>query len=1061
MPSNPVQGTDAWDELPEYEELTPELMEDECLRGDVMLRWALVLLAVLLSWTTLTESPLLVNIRSGEYMLSHGLLPPRVDVFSGSAEGRAWVNPGWLSDLLLGGLHQTLGFSALTILCVITVAVAFRLLSAVGVPGVSTWWGTCCGLLALLALFPVFQPGAASLTVLGLSLLMLLLSRESLLPANAEVYGPLNRFSWSFPYLPLLFLLWFNLETRAWTGLLLLLVFMAGDALSRRWHGQRQSQRDWGVVLVTGLVAALLTPWPMQALLSPFHLIRDRAALHNYAIVSEFFPRLVYALKDPAFWKQLDLFGLASVSLLGISFVTLLLNVRRLNAGWLAVWLAANLLSVIDGDWVCYAAIVNAVVATLNGQAWYRETFSMDYSIDRWSVVWGRGGRAATVLTLLAIAYLGLNGTLMGPQGRRIGLGLDPRWSARIQSLEQDVVANSYTDRIFPTLAAQGDLLIWIGKKPFIDSRVSLYLDGPENLLETHQKTRTALFSVSTKDKPVDPGVWKQTLLKFKTYDVLVRLWGPLPPYEPMLRMVTNTGWVMTGLGAAGANFTRIDLPDEPLIRHAEKFAASRFSQQAFRPEKPPAVTELSAVWPLPVSRYDRWLIQKRQVTPNAAELAAHYESLLSLLQNQLPVEQACGLAFLAVRECRQALAESPNDPMAYRVMARVCRVLRQIEQQVAQAAGVPADSTTFDLQTLAAVHAAILAGDSDILDQQLLLETVLTRQQQDVSLQALRRFQELLKTIPAGMVSPERKQELTRLGEELQQGVDAVRKQVEEARTQSATRPQLVSLALQGRCPSLALTILNEDLTELERSPELKLLYSTLLMQTGDFEQALQMLEGMEALITAGKSPQMQMLADQWRNQTASVNLAMGNLERAIQLGAEEDNSYLRLAIQSLIQMPFASMSLPIQYELWPAFTARMAANAAIEIPERVGHLQLQTAQMELELGRLDQARQRLENLLKEYPQCSQRFVAAFYLTQLTGKRVEVAPLLQEPASEAPVEQKPDASSSAAPMSKDHAATGEKPEMKPSSPPSSDADSKTDSKTGSKSVDPEEPSSK
>lgn len=1006
--ASPARETDAWDELPADQELTPELMEDECLRGDTMLRWTLVLLALLLSWTTITESPLLVNIRSGEYMLSHGFLPPRVDVFSGSAEGRAWVNPGWLSDLLLGGLHRMLGFPALTLLCVITVTITFRCLNGVRLQGVSTWWGSFCGLLALVALFPIFQPGAATITLLGLSLLLLCLSQESQLPDNAEVYGPLNRFSWNLPYLPVLFLLWINLDSRAWAGLLLLTLFMAGDALSRRLRGHRQSRRDWGVLLVTGMVAALFTPWPLQTLLSPLHLLRDRAALQTYAIGSEFFPRLNSALKDPAFWKQPDLFALAALTLLALSLVTLLLNLRRLNLGWLGVWLGANLVSVVDGEWVCYAAIVNSVVATLNGQAWYRTTFPLKYRIDRWSVLWGRGGRALMVLTFVLLAYLGINGALMGPQGRRLGLGLDPRWAARIQSLEQDVVKDSYSERIFPTLPAQGDLLIWIGKKPFVDSRVSLYLDGGENLLEMHHKVRASLFTSPTKEKPVDADVWKETLLKYKTYDVLVRLWGPLPPYEPMLKMLTSPSWLMTGLGAAGANFTRTDLSEGKSRQHAEQFAVTNFAARAFRPEKKPAVTSLESVWPLPASRYDRWLVQKRQTSSNSAELAAHYDHLLELLQNQVPVEQAGGMALLAIRGGRQALAADPNDPLAYRVLGRSFLILRQIEQQVSQAAGVAIDSSALDLQILAAAHAAALAGDRNMLDQQFLLETVLSRQQRDVALRVLQTFQRMIRKIPAGMISAQREEELNHLAEELQKGVDAVQKQVDEARAGGTSRPQLVSIALQGRCPGLAVSILQEDLTELERSPELKLLYGSLLMQTGDFEQALQTLEGMEPIFATAKEPQMQAFAAQWRSQTANVNMATGNLERAVQLWGQEDDSYIRMAIQSMIQLPFAAMGVPFQHEVWPAYTARMAAGAAIEIPERIGHLELQSARAELQQGQLEQARKRLAELLKKYPECSQRFVAAFYLSQLSNQTIQVAPLPREPDAQAAPAEKP-----------------------------------------------------
>src|SRR6185369_9404755 len=86
--------------VPEYEPLTPELVEEEAIRGDFVLKWAVVLLAFLLGSTRIGETPTLVHVKSGQYMASHGLLPPRTDVFSYTANEHAWVNLSWGFDLL-------------------------------------------------------------------------------------------------------------------------------------------------------------------------------------------------------------------------------------------------------------------------------------------------------------------------------------------------------------------------------------------------------------------------------------------------------------------------------------------------------------------------------------------------------------------------------------------------------------------------------------------------------------------------------------------------------------------------------------------------------------------------------------------------------------------------------------------------------------------------------------------------------------------------------------------------------------------------------------------------
>ena len=62
------------DDLPEWEPLTPELVEDEAIRGDFMLRWAVVLLALLLGCREIADSASLVRIKTGEYLASNGVL---------------------------------------------------------------------------------------------------------------------------------------------------------------------------------------------------------------------------------------------------------------------------------------------------------------------------------------------------------------------------------------------------------------------------------------------------------------------------------------------------------------------------------------------------------------------------------------------------------------------------------------------------------------------------------------------------------------------------------------------------------------------------------------------------------------------------------------------------------------------------------------------------------------------------------------------------------------------------------------------------------------------------
>jgi hypothetical protein len=89
---------DLEDELPEEEPLTPEMVEEEAVRGDFMLRWAVVGLAVLMGFTQINDTKPLVLIQSGDYMRAHGLLPPRTDVFSLTMAEKPAPNVSWLFD---------------------------------------------------------------------------------------------------------------------------------------------------------------------------------------------------------------------------------------------------------------------------------------------------------------------------------------------------------------------------------------------------------------------------------------------------------------------------------------------------------------------------------------------------------------------------------------------------------------------------------------------------------------------------------------------------------------------------------------------------------------------------------------------------------------------------------------------------------------------------------------------------------------------------------------------------------------------------------------------------
>jgi len=969
------------DELPQYEELTPEYLEDECLRGDVMLRWATILLGTLLGWMVITDTPVLVSIRTGEYLFSHGILPPRVDVFSATAAGRPWVNPGWLTDLVMAAVHGLLGMPGLTVLCAVTVGLTMWSLSRAVWPNVTTWWGSTCSLLALVACFPLFQPGGATITLLGLGLLAWNLSRGQIAPTSRA----------SRLLIPLM-ILWGNLDSNSWIGLAVLLLFLVGECFSggTKTTAGRARLRDQGIALLAGL---LVSPWPFQALFQFRNSLLAQEQVLAYQGLRDFFPRLDLTLLQPEFWKTLDFFSFAGLSLLAISGLTLLLNGKKTHPGWALSWLGINLLGLVWGEGFCLAAVWNAVVATLNGTDWCRRLFKMNFDVTRWNVLWSRFGRAGHVLTLSLIAYVAINGALMGAQGRRIGFGLDPRWGQRIDSLKTEILPAASSNRILPTTPAQGDLLIWLGQKPFVDSRFPLYRRGGEDLLALHRALRTELFlpPAEGNETPAEPA-WKAVLAHYQINDLFVRLWGPRPPYLPFFRVDANPDWELTALGSAGALLTRSDLDSPELKAHLQAHEISDFARLAFRPESGIEPDTLEATWPLPVSSYNSWLVQPLELAPPAAELAGHYLALLTESGRTLTHEQAAGLGYLTLRASRRGLIENPNHPLPYRMLGKGCQILTHLEQQRTGNAGVRLPMDFYETQVLSSAYSAVIAGQENPGDLLELFQIQMARRNLDGALDSLNRYNLAMERRPHLSVAPEMRTELNEVSGKLKLSIQEVTDQVNDANSASRPLMEQAAIAMGGGCPRLALSLLEKDRTRLSAEPELQLFYATLLLQCGRVENAMEQVEGLGAQLNGPQASAVPpMFKSQWRSIAKTVHLAANHLTEYVKLSSEEEEQFWVSAIQPLLQMPFAAMQFPLQMELWPAYVSAVTAESAIQLPEMWGQVQYSLVRAELERGALADARDRLQRLFLRVPRFSLRSVAAMYLSALTGEAVSL----------------------------------------------------------------------
>jgi hypothetical protein len=973
------------DPLPEWEELTPEYFEDECVRGDFMLRWATILLALLLGTAYITESPVLVQVRTGQYLTENGFLPPRTDPFAVATEGQSWVNLHWLADFVIGTVQSLGGFSALTILTALKLGFSFWLLSKIGYKNVSQWWGAICAAVAVVAVFPAIQAGEMSVTILGFSVLLSLLHQWRENPTSSSLWG-----------LPILFVLWTNMDSRAWVGLCYFALFLIMDALTKRVSKQQI------IIGVTALVAGVLvSPWPGQQIFGYQNILAGAAQAQEEGLSGALFPRYAYGMTAPEFWETPDVFPIAAVVMLAFAFAALFLNASRLDWSMTLAWVGVNCLSLFMGELIPYVAIVNCVVATLQGQDWYRHRFKNDFTITGFGVFYARAGRFVTVVLFFAIAYTAANGFLMGAQGRRvgIGLGLDPRLANRLESTEQTLLPGIYGEKVFNVRADQGDMLIWLNKKPYIDSRNGLFISGKTNYAEKHRALRASLFKQGPLAGVADEGIeevsWQDEFKALEIQSVIVRLWGRNPAYSPFLVLISSRSWPLTGFGAAGGVFTRGDVNDEKLLEHLKEYNVTNFAVQAYRiNDKEKKISDTIQTWPRPVSSYDKWLVQKLDITPNKIQLARHYNVIAIRLQQALQIDQLMGLATLATRSAAEGLNLAPDNADAYRVFVDAQTLLQQAEQRFASANGQNYSLQLRSQQALCRTFQAAQASGQAPDDLRRLFVALLGQQNLDGAQNIARLYAKKTGTsiTVADDSDEEAQEEAPEVLDEIETLVSQVKKQVEDARAEKLPIPQLAGIALNGRCPVMAISILEEDRTEIAKDPRLQLMYASLLLTNGRNEEAWEQLEGMQPVMEQ-MAIQAPSLLEQWKVSVSIANLVANVRSRPVELLGEMAESLNKQNIQALMIQPPASANPLPTMDIWPGLTSRTHYSALLEFPERWANTKLQQAIVLLDQGDLKLAKTTLEEIYEGHPEYSLRSLVVLYLALLTGEEYELEP--------------------------------------------------------------------
>jgi hypothetical protein len=428
------------------------------------------------------------NVAAGDYQIG-------VDPFSSTTAGQYWVNGSWLADLGMYLGFKVLGGAGLVICKALMGVVLALLLFQIRRPGESWWLAAVCVALGLLAMSTRLQldPFVFSLLLLGTT--MYLLFRE---PSDQD--DSTDRRMSSLWLLPPLFAVWANLDSWFILGPISVVLVLAGELLQAVGQSQgeaaalrrRQRLRTLALVLPTGLLACLLNPHLYRVFVLPpelAYLVIKTGGWLPEGMLSAGTTLVKIAEQDPQFLnEELALWlspltydywayssrglngpGIAYFVLVLLGFVSFALSAligmgqRATSYPWsrLLVWAFFALLSVCLARLIPLFALVAAPITALNLQDFVRQVQGTELHRSRPWLYWSLGGRALTLLGLLALVILAWPGWL---QGRPVG----QRYPARVAwAVEPDPLLEQAAEQL-AAWQAHGGLGVGFNYKPDI-----------------------------------------------------------------------------------------------------------------------------------------------------------------------------------------------------------------------------------------------------------------------------------------------------------------------------------------------------------------------------------------------------------------------------------------------------------------------------------------------------------------------------------------------------------------------------------------------------------------
>lgn len=1070
------------DELPEYEELTPELVEEEAIRGDFMLRWASIFLAVLFGFSQIADTRTLVHVRSGDELRANGFVPSGNDTLAFSLEDQSTANVSWLFDHIVSLAYSLGGPTGLTVFKALVAGLIAYLLSLISVRGMPTWWSSICCVLAICAASIDFLPITDLATLLGLVIALSMLHRHQA--------GELSGAIWKFP---VLMAVWANMDSRAYIGVFAIVLFALGLSLRKR-SAEKSGNgtgADAGILWKAAgvsILALLVNPAPVASLLSvmttygtEYPSMRSLQPLTSTAALidgsTEYFP----------IWVREVLNGFEFAYLLGIStlvvaLIVLLVSRDREDLPWAITLLGFTLLACLTMKELPLAALVAAAAAGTSAQRWYARTFRQEYTIETMEVLFSRGGRAITVLAMAFIGFCVVADRL--PTRTPVGLGFDKDLQTTIDTLESELAELPEDARVLPTKPSMGDLLIWHGKPTFIDSRIRLFgqYSDETSIAQTFDNLRKNLLTSGAAESATDIAAeptgsaydWKSEYDEQKIDYVMLRFAPPgIVNYSMVGKFLSNQNWKLTHRGASAAFFSQAD--DVELAKPLRKVAFTG--------------SEENEVERFDFARkkdfYQEYIYKNRKALTGPLREAQHFMVLDSqappqftanvtaaMLQNPTDTGYMDALGnilagpLMTIRKANEALALEPQNATAHRTLGMGYILLNQAESAIMSVFGQQSfDRIRYMQAVMALRQATVIEPDSpDAWNN--LIALYQSRQKTDLALECLEKYLEIeeerltadpgSEEILRGMYESKRAWEERRTAVLEGLATFLEKEEPEDPQALAMQRYETINELNQGGHTRIALDMAEENVDILRALPQAELLRGEMLLEVGQLEDGFSVLNQLAAIIRENKNrPEFNTIP--WHDSVALSHLAKGGYKNALETWNEKltllkdvENSTPQLVqamVRNLPLVPEVDGRMGGGFGKWPLAQTRTATVPMDRIPRGRSETAMLAAVTNVESGNIANARFALKDIVAESGQNKYQILAQIYLSQVIDDAPEfIAAATMNPFEdfEFPENEADEVEASESPADEKPAGTKEPADDSKTDPPAEDEASKT-----------------